>query len=146
MQDYIALRKIWQDEIEDLFELQMSAGSRLICAHSSAYAGNGAIDELVDGLNRFISGKTDEFLWKNGNRGGMASLGPLFHSLKFFHKNKLGDVLIEVYMELADGGKPSEHNCCFYVETELGLLEKFYKKLYLLKEPNLDVEIMLNDL
>jgi len=145
MQDYIAFKKIWQDETEDLFELQMIASSRLICACSSAYAGQATIDELMSGLDRFINGKTNEFLWESGSRGGAAGLGPLFQSLRFFHKNKLGHILIEVYMELSDGGNPSEHNCCFYVETELGLLEAFYKKLHLLKESDIDIKIILNE-
>ncbi|MCL2842472.1 MAG: hypothetical protein FWE28_03260 [Oscillospiraceae bacterium] len=144
MQSDIVFKKIWQDETEDLFELQMIASSRLIYARSSAYAGSATIDELVNGLDRFISGKTDTFLWEHGSRGGVAGFGLL--SLKFFPKNKWGHILVEVYMELDDGGTPGEHNCCFYVETELGLLEKFCKRLYLLKEPDLNVEIMLNEL
>ena len=64
--------------------------------------------------------------------------------LKFFHKDKLGHIQIEVYMELDDGGIFSSHNCCFYVSTELGLLLKFNKALYLFKEQQLKQKITLN--
>jgi len=139
------IRKIWQDEIEDLFTIQMVACSNVIWAQASSYSQNIMIDELLSKLEGFINGKVDEVLWENGKKGGVANFWSSYLSLKFFHKNKLGHVRAEVYMELDDGGEFSEHNCCFYVETELGLLEKFYKKLPLLKTPELDIEIVLNE-
>jgi len=143
MKDYIMIRKIWQDEVDDLFSIQMVACSNVIWAQTSSYSGNIAIDDLLSKLNDFINGKVDEVLWENGEKGDETTT---FLSLKFFHKNKLEHVRVEVYMELDDGGEFSEHSCCFYVETERGLLEKFYKNLHLLKEPDLGIEIVLNEM
>lgn len=46
-------------------------------------------------------------------------------SFSFIRSDLLGHVLIQVTMELDDGAPLSEHNCCFYVKTELGLLHSF---------------------
>ena len=76
---------------------------------------------------------------------GVVHLKPLdCQSRNAIHKDKLGHILVEVYLELNDGGDYDYHNCCFYVDTELGLLEEFSKKLYILKEPQLGKVIKLN--
>ena len=61
------------------------------------------------------------------------------------HKDRLGHILIEVYMELDDGGSYSTHNCCFYLNTEMGLLERFCNKLPKLKQEPLGIEVILNE-
>lgn len=66
-------------------------------------------------------------------------------TFEFIHKDRLGHILIEVYMELDDGGNYSSHNCCFYLNTEIGLLEKFCQKLPTLKRELLGIEVVLND-
>ena len=47
-------------------------------------------------------------------------------------------------MELDDGGDYSNHNCCFFVNTEIGLLEKFKNELTHIKHQPPGVEIVLN--
>lgn len=100
------------------------------------------IDTLFNGLNDFIKGKTKEFFWENGKKGDDSNACITF---KFIHKDGLGHILIEVYMELDDGGNYSSHNCCFYLNTEIGLLEKFCQKLPTLKRELLGIEVVLND-
>lgn len=63
----------------------------------------------------------------------------------YFNKDKLGHIIIEVYAELDDGGKHSEHNCCFFVETEYGLLMNFGERLDRLKNRPAGCEVRLND-
>ena len=65
-------------------------------------------------------------------------------SLNFLHKDKLGHLLVEVYMELDDGGKLSIHNCCFYINTEVGLLTEFCERLPRLKKGSLEATVVLN--
>lgn len=48
-------------------------------------------------------------------------------------------------MELDDGGSYSSHNCCFYLNTEIGLLEKFCEKIPTLKQNLLGIKVVLND-
>ena len=141
MQDYIMLEKEWEDS--DCFGIQMTAHcSDIITAKTRATISDEMVDDLSQKLHEFICGNTREILWETDARGDetVACL-----SLKFMHKDKVGHILVEVYMELEDGGKYSEHNCCFYVETALGLLEKFCERLPLLKTPGLDIEIVLNE-
>ena len=47
--------------------------------------------------------------------------------------------------QVNDGGSYSSHNCCFYINTEIGLLEKFCKKLPTLKRELLGIKVVLND-
>ena len=84
-----------------------------------------------------------EGYWTNGERGNDSTTCA---SLRFLHKDRLGHILIEVYMELDDGGSYNTHNCCFYLNTETGLLEKFCKNLPKLKQKLRGVEVVLNNL
>lgn len=106
------------------------------------YISDDSIDTLFNGLNDFIKGKTKEFFWENGKKGDDSNACITF---EFIHKDRLGHILIEVYMELDDGGNYSSHNCCFYLNTEIGLLEKFCQKLPTLKRELLGIEVVLND-
>ena len=54
-------------------------------------------------------------------------------------------VLIECFMELNDGGSLEKHNCCFFVNAELGMLHDFSSKMDELKKPELGVAISLLD-
>lgn len=142
-EESITIRKVWQDdEDEKFFQILITASSDTITASTRVYSTSEMIDELLSKLSEFIDGNVNETLWENGEKGDGATA---FLSLRFLRKNRLGHVLVEVYMELDDGGKFSEHHCCFYVSTELGLLEKFYRQLYFLKEPRLEREIVLNE-
>ena len=64
--------------------------------------------------------------------------------MKMMHKDKRGHIQIEVYMELQDGGSFAEHHCCFYVNTEIGMLMEFGKNLQKIKQPILGRKIRLN--
>lgn len=70
--------------------------------------------------------------------------GWYFSSLRFFRKDKLGHIIIEVFVELDDGGDYAEHNCCFFVSTEYGLLMNFCESLVQLKKNPVEYEIQLN--
>ena len=48
-------------------------------------------------------------------------------------------------MELDDGGEFSDHNCCFYINTEYGLLQRFRDQLPKLKQPELFSVVRLNE-
>lgn len=65
-------------------------------------------------------------------------------SFRFFRKDTLGHIVIEVFMELDDGGNYTQHHCCFYVGTEVGLLLNFCESLKQLKKESAGYEIQLN--
>jgi len=140
MEDYLCLERNWQDDY--FFALKVTAKSESVAAVTSVYSVDECIDSLSRGLDAFLAGDIDSYLWENGKKGDGSTT---FVSLEFLRKDTLGHIQVEVYMELNDGGCFSKHNCCFYVQTELGLLERFNKSLPRLKEPQLGKKVILND-
>lgn len=140
MSDYLTFLKIWQDEF--FFQIKITCSSKVITVSNEIYSSNQYIDDLYNKLKIFLNEKVTEILWENGTRGNHSTACV---SLRFLHKDKLGHILIEVFMELDDGGDYSSHNCCFYLNTEIGLLERFCEKLPQLKQESLGIKVILND-
>ena len=139
MQDYIAIERIWQDS--DFFEIELTCCSDIITAVSKVYTSNESIDNLSDKIKNFINGDVKDCFWENGERGDNTTACV---SMNFFREDKLGHIKIEVFMELDDGGKFSKHNCCFFVNTELGLLAEFQKNIFKIKNQQLGEKVVLN--
>lgn len=139
MQDYIAIERIWQDI--DFFEIKLTCVSDIVTAITKVYTSNESIDDLSDKIKSIINGNVKECFWENGERGDDTTA---YTSMSFFQGDKLGHIKIEVFMELDDGGDFSKHNCCFYVNTELGLLIEFQKNLYKIKRQQLGEKVVLN--
>ncbi len=76
-----------------------------------------------------------------GNKEG--DYTPAF-SMKIFPADLTGHVQIEVDLELADNDTRS-HRCCFFVKTELGMVEAFGKSLLGLISDHTDTEISLHE-
>ena len=131
MDDYLSIQKIWQDT--DFAEFEITGSSPVITAKTAVYMTDSLIDELFRQITRFLSGK---------ERGDNSTA---CLSLRFLRKDRLGHVLAEVYMELDDGGEFSDHNCCFYINTEYGLLQLFRDQLPKLKQPELFSVVRLNE-
>lgn len=140
MRDYIAIQKLWYDN--DLVQLAIVCSSAVITASAKIYVTNALIDDLVQKIKHFLNREVTESDWSNEKIAGHSITCV---SLRFLPKDKLGHILIEVYMDLDDGGSYSSHNCCFYINTEIGLLEKFCKKLPTLKRELLGIKVVLND-
>lgn len=64
--------------------------------------------------------------------------------MRFFKKDRQGHFIIEVFAELQDGGEYEKHNCCFYVNTEYGLLMNFCNRLERIKQRKIGYIIELN--
>lgn len=141
MYDYIIMERIWQDTC--FFKMRVTCKSKIIYVQSDVYTANECMDDLYEKLRSFVNGTMDEVYWLNGDTGDDST--PCI-SLRFIRKDRLGHILIEVYMELDDGGTLSKHNCCFFINTELGLLDQFTKSLVNLKESKLGVKVILNQL
>lgn len=139
VKDNIIFSKIWQDN--DVIELKVVCSSSVATVTSKIYVTDFLIDQLIYQIKQFLDGNSEEGLWANENKGN-ASTACL--SLRFFRKDKLGHVGIEVFVELDDGGDYTEHNCCFYVSTEYGLLMSFCESLVQLKKNTMGYEIQLN--
>jgi len=139
MEDNIILRKIWQDD--ETMELQIVCSSAVATITSKIYVSDSLIDELICKIKRFLAGNDEECLWANEEKGNDSTACV---SLRFFRKDKLGHIVIEVFAELDDGGDYAEHNCCFFVGTECGLLMNFCERIAHLKNNPVGYEIQLN--
>ena len=139
MVDNIIITRVWQDI--DFFQIEVQCKSEFIVATEKVYTTDTLIDDLYSKLELFLSGKSKTVCWQNGIIGD--STTPCI-KLEFFNADKVGHVLVEVFMEIDDGGALSTHNCCFYLKTEIGLLYQFKEKLQNLKKPQLGVQIVLN--
>ena len=140
MKDNIILSKIWEDD--DMMELKVMCSSSVATITSKIYVSDHLIDELICQIKQFLDGNIEEGLWANEAKGNDSTACV---SLRFFSKDKLGHIIIEVYAELDDGGNYTEHNCCFFVGTEYGLLMNFCESLVCLKNQPVGYEIRLND-
>lgn len=139
MKDNIILSKIWQDD--DVIELKVVCSSSVATITSKIYVSDPLIDELICQIEQFLDGNNEEGLWANEDKGNDSTACV---SLRFFRKDKLGHIVIEVFAELDDGGDYAEHNCCFFVGTEYGLLMNFCESLVQLKKNPVGYEIQLN--
>lgn len=140
MKDNIIFSKIWEDD--GLIQLKAVCSSSVATITTEIYVDDDLIDELIFQIKQFLNGNIEESLWANEEKGDNSTA---CLSLRFFNKDKLGHINIEVYAELADGGNYSEHNCCFFVETEYGLLMNFSEHLDRLKNRPVGFEVHLND-
>jgi len=137
--DNISIKRVWEDL--DLFEIEVIAQSELICSRVKSYTTEESINELASLMSSFPQKTDDRCIWENGVRGDNSTP---FVSLEFWCEDKLGHVIVEVYMEINDGASYSKHNCCFFVKTEIGLLNSFGRSLPLLNQGGIGKEIKLH--
>lgn len=140
MNEYIYMENIFYDA--DIIQLKIICSSEMIKIRSKIYVSGKLIDDLIFKINQFIEGDFVENLWQNEEIGNDTTA---CMSLKFLQKDKLGHVLIEVFLEIDDGGDYNKHNCCFFIQTELGQLSLFAKSLPKLKSSELGRKVMLNE-
>ena len=139
MKDNIIFRKTWEDD--DIIELKVVCSSSVATITSQIYVSDSLIDELICQIKQILDGNIKEGLWPNEDKGNDSTACV---SLRFFSKDKLGHIIIEVFADLADGGNFTEHNCCFFVGTEYGSLMNFCESLVCLKNHPVGYEIRLN--
>ena len=139
MIDYMEMKKIWFDS--EMAQFAVECSSEVITARVKIYATDAMIDDLINQIQQFLEGKVEESFWANEEKGNN-TLPCLL--MRFFRKDNLGHIFIEIYMELDDGGDFNSHNCCFYLSTEIGLLEEFCNQLPILQQKAVPVTITLN--
>lgn len=140
MADNIMITRIWEDV--DFFQIQIECKTDLVVIREKVYITDNSIDELCGIIEMFLSERASSFFWQNGMKGDDTT--PCI-SMRFVKKDKNGHVLIEVFMEIDDGGKLSSHNCCFYINTEMGLLQRFKEKLPKIMNHQVGIQVSLND-
>lgn len=138
MTDNIKMERIWQDI--EFFELLVTCTNRNITVSTEVYMTDTSIDELHEQIGTILQLKDKTVLWTSGERGNQSTPCIEFN---ISMKDPGGHVLIEVFMELNDGGSLDKHHCCFYLNTELGMLYDFNEKLMKLKEKKIGTSISL---
>jgi hypothetical protein len=136
--DIISIERVWEDT--EYFEIEVLAQSKFVSAGVRSYTTSALINELALRLETFPQKSDDRYIWENGTKGD--GFSP-FVSFEFWREDKRGHVIIEVYMEIDDGASYDRHNCCFYVKTEVGLLNSFGKALKSLNEYGTGTKITL---
>ena len=76
-------------------------------------------------MKKYVKNHDSEMYIEFGNKKG--NYTPAF-SLKFFPLDSKGHLVIEADLEIADNNTRC-HRCIFYIDAELGAIERFAEKL-----------------
>ena len=137
MADFIRFQKIASDA--ESMELNVSAQNPVISASSKIYVTVSMLQELQEQILAFLAENDLEAYWENDVPGcggpPCVTMTILPHGL---------NVLVEIYMELNDGGSFMDHHCLFYVCTDRPALKYFSQKLSEFVTAPPGAELMLN--
>lgn len=140
MENNIIIEKIWSDEF--FFSVKIKCVSEIISAITEVYISNENLQELYRRGNAFlVDNSLMETYWESGTKGDSSTA---CISFKFIKMDKQGHIRIEVFMELDDGGKLSEHTCRFFVHTEIQQLYDFVSKLPRIVKNEIGYKVALN--
>ncbi|WP_227936426.1 hypothetical protein [Alkalihalobacillus deserti] len=131
----IILRKIWADEDDDFFEINMTVKSPYCSAEINFYLDNEELKELEKGLIAFSHFKQKEFTWITGSE--VRNVTHFINVRFFFHLNR-GHVGIEFILD-NKLDIPEHIRSQFYVTTELASLDDFIKQLQKLIKKETDM-------
>lgn len=116
--DNIIFEKVWHDR--NLIELKISANCEFASAYQSCYIQDEKLAEISEKICDYVQNYNENCYLEFGKKEG--NYTPAF-SMCIMPADLSGHVQIEVDIEIADNDTRS-HRCCFYIETELGLLEQ----------------------
>ena len=136
--DNICLKKIWEDE--GLIELFVIAQSKYATIKQTCYISTDDLKNNSDIIKLYIQSNVQTYVEFGKIEGNYS---PAF-SMKLYPCDDYGHLDIEVDMEIADN-KTRAHRCKFFVNTELGMLEKFGNNLNSIIEMEIDKCIFLHD-
>jgi len=139
--DTLSIERVWEDA--DFFEIEVEALSELVRARAKTYIPTGGIADLALELATFPRNPNDRYFWEAGGKDDNSTP---YISLEFYCEDKLGHITVEIYMGINDGAPQSKHNCCFFIKTEIGLLNSFGKSLTALNERGTGKKIVLNEI
>ena len=120
MSQYISFQKIRTDS--HCMELTVTAKNPVITASSKIYVTEDMLMDLQEQISAFLSEPDLESYWENDVPG---IGGPPCVTLRMLPQKNEAEALMEIYMELNDGGSFMEHHCRFYVDTDRKNLKLF---------------------
>lgn len=136
--DNIYVKKIWEDG--ELIEVSVKAKSEFATINQTCYISSEDVIKNANIIKKYIQNNEQAYV-EFGNKNGNYS--PAF-SMELFPCDNHGNVIVEVDMEIADN-KTRMHRCKFFINTELGMLERFGEKLRSINEMEIDKCIVLYD-
>lgn len=134
----IKIEKNWEDS--NLLEIKVSAKSKYISASQLCYIENTDLEIIGNRIKEFSFKFNDSCYIEFGKKEG--DFTPAF-SLNFSPADVTGKIKIEVDMEIDDNDE-RKHRCCFYLDSEIGLIEQFANELIQMSTQNNIDEISLN--
>jgi len=134
----LEIKKAWEGD--GFFEIEIYAQSACVGVRARSYTTVELINELASYLALFPDSNEVGYVWQNGTRGDSSTQ---FVSLEAFCEDELGHVALEAYIEIDDGASLDRHNCCFYIRTELGALNRFGRALPLLNRTGIGQKVAL---
>ena len=128
----LIMEKVWEDG--KLIELKIEGVSEYATAYQNCYVQDARIKEAGNMINEFITSSKESCYIEFGSKEG--NYTPAF-SMKLIRPEISGKLKIEVDIEIADNDSRC-HRCVFYIDSELGAMERFAKGLYSLSSGAVD--------
>jgi hypothetical protein len=134
----ISFKRVWQDE--EFFEVEIEAFSDVVTSKTKVYITDRDVVDLSEKILKLCFSAEIRCFWEISEKGDDDTP---YVSLEFCKSDKLGHIKVEVYMEIDDGGSLSKHTCCYFIETELGILGEFAQRLPKINQKNLGIKVVL---
>ena len=136
--DNIILKKVYDED--GLIELKVQAMAEFIDAYQFCYIQDIDLKDYANKIIEYSKNFKEDCYIEFGKKEGQYT--PAF-SLKFLKADLRGHVEIEVDLEIADN-EERKHRCCYYVKSELGMIERFGCAINGLISSEIETEIKLN--
>ena len=141
--DNISIEKIWQDEVEDLYEIRVIAKSKYVSATTDIYMSDiSDILSLANDLSIYPQNGS-EYYWQAYQK----NVAGKNLSFCIMPKDRTGHLLIRINIVVDCEEFPKErYNCSFCIETEIGLLNTFGRSLSHMSQLSVGAKINLVNL
>lgn len=133
----IVIEKVWEDE--NVIELKITAVSEYVTAYQTCYTNTAELARIRNEISGFLNDFTHDYYIQIGKKEGNYTSA---FSMNLKKANLTGHVNIEMDIEIADIDDRS-HRCKFFVDGELGAIERFGMNLKYIGEGEIGEEISL---
>lgn len=137
--DNLTFQKKWQDD--DVIELFICGKSKYAEVCQSCYVGEEILSQYSNKLVNYSKNSSQTCYLEFGKKKGPYT--PAF-SMELLPADLYGHVLIDLDMEVKDNSE-RKHRCAFYVESDLGSIERFGNMMHKLVYGDIGCKVSLND-
>lgn len=136
----IIFEKVWQDD--DLLELKILAESEFVTAYQKCYIQKIDLEEASTKIVKYSKEYDIDQYIEMGHKEG--NFTPAF-SMNLLKADMSGHLKIEVDVEIADTDNRS-HRCRYFVESELGVIERLGINLMKLASADVGFKVSLYEI